>query len=833
MSAQLLRMAECYQASAGPKAATLARMSKAGLPVPEFVVVPADAYRAHARRAGIRVGPTSRLSAERADILRGRIATTPLAPQLVPLVTAAVAELGLPLAVRSSGTAEDLPGLSFAGQYETYVCRSEGNVVTRIPDCWASVWGRRAFSYRERNGVPHHAAAMAVIVQRYIEAEQGGVAFTADPVTGGKRVIVESSADGAEALVSGTVAPMRREFDPEAVSGEEGLEADVARLALSAEQVLGAPADIEWAWDGRRLWLLQARPITTGVFAAKPRYRATGWSNVNTGEVLPDVVTPMTWSLVGRLAVGLIDALFGKLGIRIDNDRLVSLIGGRAYFNASLLSSAFLQMPFKGDSEITSIFGGGDAPEGFTDLPLAPEDTAHLSKVRLVFGLPLVGIWMLQHTAGASDRWCARMGAGTGRALAELAAAATEEEIAAVTSRIAVMLEGLVDALAYMGVGMARYSAFVDAAGKHFGEDGPALVNTLLAGQGGVASAESGLALARMARTARANTSLAEALRSSARWDEVRERLQALGPQSDALLEAWDAFMAEHGHHARGELEFSAPRWAELPDEVLAMLTAVLGTTDAKDLLTAYAKRGEQARAAEQMVLERLGPSKGGRFLKLAEHARRGGRTRENLKNEGVRALVAMRKALLKLGDAMTHRGVLTVSDDIFFLTWEELPAVRDGSLEAAPLVAKRRAEYESNCRVTPPSVVIGDWDGRGAQDLPSDAMQLTGLAVASGLARGPARVIRTLRSDERVLPGEVLVAPFTDPGWTPYFVPAAAIVVDLGGMLSHGSIIAREYGIPAVVNVTVGTSAIKTGDIVEVDGNRGVVTVVERRPDA
>lgn len=833
MAAQLLRMAECYPASAGPKAATLARMAKAGIPVPEFVVVPADAYRAHARRAGVRVGPASRLSAERADVLRGRLATTPLASQLVPLVSAAVAELGLPLAVRSSGTAEDLPGMSFAGQYETYVCRSQGNVIARIPDCWASVWAPRAFAYREHNGVQHDSAAMAVIIQRYVEAQTGGVAFTADPLTGEARVIVESSDGGAEATVSGTVAPVRREYDTESVPSDGSVEADAARLALAAAEVLGVPADVEWAWDGRQLWLLQARPITAGVFAAKPRYRATAWSNVNTGEVLPDVVTPMTWSLVGRLATGLIDSLFGKLGIRIDGSRLVSLIGGRAYFNASLLGSAFEQMPFKGGSDITSVFGGGDAPEGYGDLPLAPEDTARLSVVRLIFGLPLVGVWMLSHGAGASDRWCERMRAGVARSLEELDGASDEAAMARVTERLVAMLDTMVDALAYTGVGMARHSAFVDAANKRFGEEGPALVNTLLAAQGGVASAESGLALARMARAARVSAPVIEALESSTSWAEVRLRLEVLRPKSDAFLEGWDAFMSEHGHHTRGELELAAPRWAELPDEVLAIVASLLGTKNARDLLAEYDRRAREATAAESMVLERLGDRSGRRFLRLAGHARRGARTRENLKNEGVRALAATRRALLCLGSAMVLRGVIAEPDEIFFLTWEELADVREGALDAAPLVTARRAEYEANCRITPPSVVIGEWDGRPAEPPSSDAERLTGLAVASGVARGPARVIRSVRSEERLLAGEVLVAPFTDPGWTPYFIPAAAIVVDLGGMLSHGSIIAREYGIPAVVNVGVGTTAIRTGDIVEVDGDKGIVTIIERGHEA
>lgn len=854
MNGRILTPPVITASAAGPKAATLARAIAASLPVPPFIVLAADAYREHVARGA-----------------------TALDLALLAELERAAAPLGPRLAVRSSGTAEDLPGLSFAGQYESVCDVAPADLERAVLTCWASVNSERAVAYRERNNIPHESAAMAVIVQRFVEPQAGGVAFTADPVTGERRVVVESCAEGAEAIVSGRVSPGRAVFERNDLAGSD-LDRQVARLALAAEDLLGAPADIEWAYAEGRLWLLQARPITTipsaGSASAAPpdrttapsattsSHRPTAWSNVNTAEVLPDVVTPMTWSIVGKVATGLIDALFSKLGIRVDESRLVSLIGGRAYFNASLLGSAFEQLPVGGD--ITTIFGGADAPPGFTDLPPAPEDLAQVSRLRVLLGLPRMLAWVLSHSPTRADELCATARADVTRGLADLSRATTEDEIAEVTTRLATGLGTLVDAVAFAGVVMMRHASFVKMAERHFGAGGAALANELLAGQGGVASAESGLALARLGRFARAHPLVADALRSSNAWAEVRARLEAFSARTDApaagvadsvavdgsvassFLHRWDSFMAEHGHHGSGELELGAHRWAESPDSVLATVVGLLGMTDATDLVAAHEARGKRAGEREAEALAKLRSLARWRFARALERARDGARMRENLKSEGVRYLAAGRKGLLVLGERMAARGLIDSADDIFFLTFEDIAPVRAGTLDAHPLVTARRAEYRANRAVTPPAVVIGEWDGRAADSAgagagagagaaagagaPSAGLPtLTGLGVAAGVARGPARVIHSVFSTERVLPGEVLVAPVTDPGWTPHFLTASAIVVDMGGMLSHGSIIAREYGIPGVVNVGNGTSVISTGDIVEVDGSAGVVRVVAR----
>ena len=288
--------------------------------------------------------------------------------------------------------------------------------------------------------------------------------------------------------------------------------------------------------------------------------------------------------------------------------------------------------------------------------------------------------------------------------------------------------------------------------------------------------------------------------------------------------------MSEHGHHRRGELEFANPTWAERPDYVLSVVRSYLADDRGSDPLGDAAGRAADADVAAAEARARLGnPLKRAAFARVLGWGRSSARMRENMKSEAVRWLVAIRHALLALGGFMVREGAIDRPDDVFYLEYGELPGlVRGDARDWRAVVAGRRAEHDRFERLTPPPVVVGAWDETaGSWTVPKDARILKGISVSAGVVRGPARVFLTAETDEQVLPGEILVAPFTDPGWTPYFVPAAGIVMDMGGLLSHGSIIAREYGIPAVVNVGPATRIIRTGQIIEVDANAGEVRII------
>jgi len=219
-------------------------------------------------------------------------------------------------------------------------------------------------------------------------------------------------------------------------------------------------------------------------------------------------------------------------------------------------------------------------------------------------------------------------------------------------------------------------------------------------------------------------------------------------------------------------------------------------------------------------------------FNKLLIRSQKGALFRENIKSEVIRLIVVMRQMLLELGNRFANQGLLAETDDIFFLEFRDIIQIAKGrhKLDIRQIVATRRREYKRWQSITPPKVVVGenDPDSFVPEVVDADVDVLKGWAVSSGVAEGKARVILRADTDEQVLAGEILVAPFTDPGWTPYFLPAAAVVMNQGSLLSHGSIVAREYGIPCVVNVGPTTRIVKTGQMIQVDGNSGVVRILQ-----
>ena len=857
----------------GPKAESLRALAAAGLPVPEARFLGCEAYREHAGRAGVgtlldAAGPLDAVAVHAA------IVATPVSEDVATLLHVWHEELGRGhLAVRSSADAEDLPHASFAGQHGTFFVTGAGDLPDRVRDCWASLFSERAVSYRERNGIAHDGVAMAVIVQRLVPAVAAGVAFTIDPLDGSPDVLVEACLGIGETLVSGRVTPDRFVFTREGLvlrltmvgekpqhlvvdgdravvmldvpTGEAAapsIAVDVARevagLALRAEEIVGGPADVEWAFDGDRVWLLQARPVTTAGLPkpvavagpAAPAGSPTIWSNVNTGEILPDVATPMTWSIIHEHADDIVGGMMGAFGSKIDAKQLIGLVGGRIYFNVSLLRETFRTLP--GLDPDTALGG----MQGLVELPpidehRPPFGARMLAVLRMVRVMPgYVGL----HTPKRAVAFAANMRATTEAAMRTIDAGSDRDEALHLVRSLNGEFSEFNDGLAYMAVAMFGFGILVGLTKAWLGDTNGALANRLVAGRGDVASAEAGHEMWRLSALAKGARVVRSAVLVGAGWADVRERLESASGNGDVdasgFLAAWDSFMAEHGHHRRGELEFSNPTWAETPDYVLGVVRSYLNEGRGSDPLAAYGERSAGADVAVEEAIGRLGnPLKRAAFKRVLGWGRASARTRENVKSEAVRWLVAIRHALLALGTRMVEAGALRRADDIFYLSYDELPALVAGEeRDWRGLVAERRAEHGRLEKLTPPPVVVGVWEeGSGEWAVDSSARVLTGISVSAGVARGPARVFASADTDEPVLPGEILVAPFTDPGWTPYFVPAAGIVMDMGGLLSHGSIIAREYGIPAVVNVGPATRIIRTGQIIEVDGDAGEVRII------
>ncbi|MDO8963096.1 MAG: PEP/pyruvate-binding domain-containing protein, partial [Coriobacteriia bacterium] len=808
------------RADIGPKADALRRLAEAGLPVPDARFLGARCFRDHAARAGLaallETGEPLDAAAVRAAIL-----STDVDPAVEDLLRRWHFDLGGGhLAVRSSADAEDLPTASFAGQHGTYFVADPDGVVARTRDCWASLFSDRAVAYRERNGIAHADVAMAVIVQRLIPAVSAGVAFTANPLDGSTDVCIESCFGLGEVLVSGKVTPdrfvvARESFDVlDAVAGDKRVriaEDDggdvieqavddvsaatfsitgetargVARLALRAEAQLGSPADVEWAFDGKRLWLLQARPITalpapsvpdpapvpqaapapapepepapaaapvvapvpaptptpTPVPTAAPDGPVVIWSNVNTGEILPDVVTPMTWSIIYGHADDLFGGMMGALGARVDTSLLVGLVGGRVYFNLSLLRDAFSHLP--GVNPDIALGGLHD----YIDLPPAEPASrrGHLAaRMRAASGMPG---YITRHTPKRATAFAAHMRSTTNAGLDAIASADDAPQSLTVLEDLVARFAEFADALAFMAVSMFGFGVLGGVCAKWLGDTTGALSNRLVAGSGDVASAEAGLAMWHLGVLARGDGSVGTALAESPTWDALRASLEKAGARGDieamTFLDAWDLFMVEHGHHRRGELEFANPTWAETPDYVLGIVRSYADRDAADDPVLAFRERAADAKTAAARCRARLHGWRLAVFERVLGWGRASARTRETIKSEAVRWMVAIRHALLALGARAAEDGTIDRADDIFFLEYADLRQLVDdpGSRDWRAIVTERRTEHARLERLAPPPVVLGHWDDTSAPwKVATESRVLTGISVSAGVARGPAR---------------------------------------------------------------------------------------------
>lgn len=869
----------------GPKAASLFRMMRIGFTVPPGFCITEATFREHLQANKLTTKIESALDelaktkpeAKRSLLseLRQAIINAPLADTIQDDIenhyhTLAAAHL----AVRSSATAEDLPGHSFAGQYDTYLSITDlTDCINAVKKCWASLWTERAYDYRQKNGFDHLKVSMAVIVQSLVEADASGVLFTADPRYGPSgNIVIEACFGLGQALVSGKVTPDRFVVDKkklrlllraisekrfECVLDRKGSIKEqplpnegsiacsldkkqikrLAKLAGKVEAEFGCPQDIEWAVCKNRIYLLQSRPIT-----AMPQERS--WEDrqiwhATPREAMPDVVTPATLSTLFE-AVGqeFLDPVFRMLCCDRGDHPIFSLIAGRIYFNANIWAAVIRSLPGVRSFDLTELTGDHKGLRELANrVQTAPEEDlpdVKFSLLRFILKLPLTIIGVLSNTPKKGQRILAKIRAENEKWSRLDVSSLSAKQI------IAYCQEPLVDFRRLLSHLPHLLSVFVslpvlDLICKRWLSADSSCTGRLLAGVGDMDDAVAGLDLWRLAVAADATVEVKNLILSNDDWRTIELKLSQLDSGRKFLTD-WGEFMNRHGHHCRAELEPYNPRWAETPDYILKLVRTYINQIGQINPIKNYNQRLHKRQQLEQQCRKKLrNPLKRMIFNRVLIRSQKGSVFRENSKSEVIRLITTLRKILLGLGRKLLDKGVLENQDDIFFLRFDEIVTVTKGNtdFDVHQVIAARRAEYNKNKTIMPPDVIFGkfDPDNYVPEPIDSDVETLTGLAVSPGVVTAKARVILRTDTDEQVLAGEVLVAPFTDPGWTPYFVTAAGVVMDQGGILSHGSIVAREYGIPAVVNVGSATKIIKTGQTIRVDGNRGVVTISPQTP--
>jgi pyruvate,water dikinase len=755
----------------------------------------------------------------------------------------------LDYAVRSSATVEDALDRSFAGQFDSSLNVQGGSpLLAAVRQCWLSLFSPRALAYFARERLSVVDSAMAVVVQQMVPAEVAGVIFTVDPVSGHSgRLVIEGAEGLGERLVSGDIIPetivlkrpslrvVHRRLRSSGSCMDDLRCRQLGRLALKVESLFERPMDIEWAVTQGRVHLLQARPVTT-----TPRRRSWEerqvWTNVNTGEVMPDVMTPVTWSVIHKFVGQLGKSFFRLAGADVHRAPLVGRIGGRLYFsvNTGLAAMKPFERLLRGLPRLEHALGGAHLTTSQQDLlDLPDEDLPDLGFgwVKYILSLPGMIGTLIAHSPRRGDAWTAQLKTDNDARVGEDYASLSVPELGHRLRRL--LEEGFRGwDLLYLGTQGVAPVIFEKACRDWLDDPDLKTGYRLFSGLGGMPETEAGLTLWRLALLAHADEETEAVIREEQDWGAVQARLD-LVKEGRRFLEAWGHFMSEHGHHCRGELELHNARWYEMPDYILGLVRGYLAALDQADPLAA---RERLVREREQLTAEctnRLrNPLKRWIFVRSLRRAQKLAVNREEWKNQAVRLLTFVRRVLLALGGQLSGAGDLGQSDDIFFLELGEIEAVAAGQadFDVQAVIRRRREEYERNLTLSPPPVVFGRFDpAKTVAVAPADGVESwRGIPVFPGVVTGRARVILRTDDHEQVRPGEILVAPFTDPAWTPYFVTAAAVVMDQGGILSHGSIVAREYGLPAVTNVGDAAKRLRTGDRIQVDGNRGRVTLLE-----
>src|SRR5829696_1936612 len=829
----------------GGKGESLAKLVAAGLPVPDGFHITTAAYQAFianhqlepeiVKHTAALAGTDTEAFKAQAAQLRELFTAHPMPAAVAHEIEAGYVRLGSPpVAVRSSATAEDLPDASFAGQQDSFLnVTGLDRLLDAVQRCWASLWTDRAIRYRSLHGIEHSSVDLAVVVQRLVNADAAGVMLTADPVTGDTSVIEINAAWGlGEAVVSGSLTAdsftvhrksgrlLRSMIMPKvimtvpAVGGitdqpvPEGRQAEpslteaqvseLAALGSTITDLYGRPMDVEWCRTGNRLFVLQARPITTLTPPDPWNDSRDGdflWTNTNVGEAIPDVMTPATWSMV---QVFLHDAMAtASIPPFVGYGR----IGGRIYLNVSVmrtLSGAF-GVPEKRFRDLTEeVFGR--LPD---DLEIPPVQAPRLAILRGVLPMAIHVLGEARRDKKILNRYLADHPRRCEQRRVEIAATTSADQLAQLWTDV---LDPEFNRVSWMLSAATRSSgaSFVTTRKRLQRLVGDGVANALTAGLGAQAGQLASLGL-----------------------------LDGLDQLSRAEIDR-ETFNQRYGHRGPHEFEISTPRPAEDPQWIGQQLAAG-AAVGYRDLLAAQ----QAARDAAWAELDKRHTWHARVLHRQLAHWAEISRDREHARTEVIRYFWVLRAYAVKAGE-LTGLG-----EDIFFLEAPEIVRALLRETISPRLIADRRAAYLAYCSLPKyPALIRGLFDPyRWAADphrridryvpntkAPSSAT-ITGFPGSSGIVEAPVRVLADAAEGTAFRSGEVLVTAVTNVGWTPLFPRAAAVITDVGAPLSHAAIVARELGIPAVVGCGDATMRLNTGDRVRVDGTAGTVELLSAVP--
>jgi phosphoenolpyruvate synthase/pyruvate phosphate dikinase len=851
---------ETQVAVVGGKAAHLGGLSRIeGIRVPAGFCVTTAAFRrimAEAPSIGDRLDQLSRLNPDDREAIRTlsaeirrTIEEIAIPGDLAAAITRALAQLGeqAAYAVRSSATAEDLPTASFAGQQDTYLnVVGPAAILQHVSRCWASLFTERAVTYRLRNGIDHRTVHMAVVVQQMVFPDAAGILFTADPVTGNRKVAtVDASFGLGEALVSGLVNPdvfkvrdgevvaeavaakqravhalptggtQEVAIDPQRQEQPALTDAQVVRLVQLGRRIeahFGRPQDIEWCLVDDDFQIVQSRPITTlfPIPAARDRENHV-YVSVGHQQMMTDPMKPLGLSVWQLTAMAPMHEAGGRLFV--DVTRRLASPASRA---------GLLEVVGRGDPLIRDALetvldrhdfvptlpeaGPGGPPASGASAPIETD--------------PAIVTELIERSQASIAALRRDIRAKTGPALSDFLLEAFQEH-----KRV------LSDPLSMQAImaGMEATWWLNDQLQEWLGEKNAA--DTLTLSAPGNVTSEMGLALLEVADVIRPHPGVVAFLQG-VEDDGFLDELPKFAGGTEAR-HAIEAYLDRYGMRCVGEIDITRPRWRERPTTLVPVILDNVRNFEPGAAKRRFEQGRQEAQKKAQEVLEHLralpdGEHKANETKRMIDRVRTFIGYREYPKYGIVSRYFVYKQALLEEAERLVQANVLPEKEDVFYLTFQELHDVVRSNQVDDKLIQQRKDAFRSYHALTPPRVLTSDGEViAGAyrrDDVPTGA--LIGLPVSAGTIEGRARVILDMAQAD-LEPGDILVTAHTDPSWTPLFVAITGLVTEVGGLMTHGAVIAREYGLPAVVGVVDATRLIPDGQRIRVHGSDGYVEIL------
>ncbi|MET3544574.1 pyruvate,water dikinase [Paenibacillus favisporus] len=752
-------------------------------------------------------------------------------------------------AVRSSATAEDLPHASFAGQQDTYLnIIGVDAILQHISKCWASLFTDRAVIYRIQNGFDHRHIYLSVIIQKMVFPQASGILFTADPMSGNrKQLSIDASFGLGEALVSGLVSADNykvqggeildkriaaktlaiygqkeggtetRQIDPAQQKAQTLTDQQIVELERIGRQVeayFGQPQDIEWCLADDTFYIVQSRPITTLYPIPETNDQDNHvYLSVGHQQMMTDPIKPLGLSFYLLITPAPMRIAGGRLFIDIA-PRLTTTAGREA-----LLKNLESDPLFIGAIEnviernfVKLVPSDPTAPipaKSITDKPAAFEND------------PAIVTDLIQRNQASITALKQKIQMKSGAELFDFILEDIQElkRILFDPQSTAVFMSAI-NATFWINEHMNKWLGEKNAA------------DTLSQSVPNNITSEMGLALLDVADVIRPYPEVIDYLQHTTE-DHFLDELVKFDGGREAREAIYD-YLSKYGMRCTGEIDISRTRWSEKPLTLVPMILSNIKNFEPHESRRKFEQGRQEALAKEQELLNRLrqlpdGDQKADETKRMIDLVRNFIGYREYPKYGWVSRYFVYKQALLKEAERLVQAGVIHDVEDIYYLTFEELhEAVRTNMLDDR-IISKRKDEYKVYEKLTPPRVITSEGEMfRGSYkrgDLPADA--ILGLPVSSGVIEGRARVILSME-DAALEEGDILVTAFTDPSWTPLFVSIKGLITEVGGLMTHGAVIAREYGLPAVVGVDHATKLIKDGQRIRVNGTEGYIEILE-----